>query len=156
MADDFELACGNGRWAVKTGTDADAARVARAPVDTTISDLLSMSPRQAPRLDVRELPVEFATWRVRNVLLVHFDFAWDKDAVLMLSDGSSSLTAALPSPACVKAGSPFQSSIATARAALPGEGQVVTVDGVGFIDEAGRVGLHPVLAVCVGRDCQPR
>ena len=110
----------------------------------------------APRLDIRQAPVEFTTWRVRNVLLSQVDFAWDKDAVLVLSDGASSLTAALPSPVCVRAASPFQSSIASARAALRGAGEVVTVDGVGFIDPGGRVGLHPVLAVCAGRDCQLR
>src|SRR5438093_8403559 len=147
MADDFESACGNGRWAVKTGTDADASRVTREPVQTTISDLLRMS-GEAPRLDIRQPPVEFTTWRVRNVLLSQFDFTWDKDAMLVLSDGASSLTAALPAPACVRAASPFRSSIAVARAALPGAGEVVTVDGVGFIDPRGRVGLHPIPAIC--------
>ena len=90
-----------------------------------------------------------------GVLLSQLAFTWEKDAVLLVSDGASSLTAALPAPACVRAASPFRSSIAVARAALPGAGEVVTVDGVGFIDPGGRVGLHPILAICAGRDCQP-
>src|SRR5207249_3427110 len=96
----------------------------------------------------------------------------DGDYHVALSDGSQTIRVELPFPACVDAASAFGCFIAHARAAIdgrlaPGSGTLlpnvtVTVAGVGYWDvNAGESGaapngieLHPVLAICFGRDCR--
>src|SRR5204862_7270178 len=86
------------------------------------------------------------------------------------SDGSHTMLAEIPDPACVSGG-PLQTPITAARAQFdakhPGAGPVtvvnetITVAGVGFFDflhsqtgvAPNAIELHPVLSICFGLHC---
>ena len=158
--------CGVERWAVKTGTDVDAAAVdlsATTPTDVgMLRRLQPPSPLPATR---RIAPTELTVWVV-DATLTAFKLETDQDYHLVLTDVSGrTMIVEIPDPACVGPGSPFASAIAQARAkfdveltATPQFQKVsipVRVTGVGFFDHLhGQRGvapngieLHPVLDI---------
>lgn len=163
--------CGVERWAVKTGTDRGAAGVDTAPIDTTLSDLVALAAPSKLPSSSRVAPTENQAFRLTNVTLAKFKLESDSDIHLVLTDGTNTMDAEIPSPACVGASSPFADAIAGARATFTAvhkpsksfkyAGETVTVVGVGFFDmlhgqEGGApngIELHPVLSLCFGQDC---
>jgi hypothetical protein len=162
------LACGEERWAVKTLSDADAARVNLAPAVTTISEITSRPTHCGVGPDRRVYAEEFQAYevvgRVSRVSLEE-----DRDYHLVLADPadpSRTMIAEVADPACAGAiSSPFVSMLRFARTAflnlLSGRtpsslvGETLRVRGVGFYDvNHGQIGrarncieLHPVLNV---------
>jgi len=154
--------CGHERAAVKLGTDPDAARVALAPVDVTIADLVALPrPRTVPG-DRRAGAVELTTYRV-HATIVAVRAEDDGDLHIVISDGTRTMIVEVPSVDCA-ARSAWRDQIAAARAAAqrlrPGRRTrqlaiPVVVTGVAFFDFVhGQLGvapsgveLHPVLAI---------
>jgi|GEM_PF-589473 len=164
--------CGVERWSVKTGTDADVAKVDLAHVqDTTVSKLTALTAPVSPPSNNRVAPTETTLFRLRNVTLQGFKLETDSDVHLILSDGTSSMNGEIAAPSCVGTGSPFEAHITSARAAFVARhtpttsfttvSETVTVVGVGFFDFLhGQTGgapngaeLHPILDMCFGADC---
>jgi hypothetical protein len=167
--------CGQERWAVKTGTDQDAASVDMSEHPTTIQHLISISAPPAASLpSTKRVPdVETTVWVVtatlRNYKIEDNPQTGDSDYHLVLADDAGrTMIAEIPSPACVGSGSPFAGAIAHARSQfdarfapvsgsfLPQDIAVkVQVTGVGFFDfKHGQRGLapngielHPVLDI---------
>ncbi len=158
--------CGVERWAVKTGTDADARRVhPDAPVVQTIAYLASLAPPAHPPAHARVQPAETTTY-VLDATLVEYKLDADSDYQLIIRDAhGNTMIAEIPDPACVKASSPFASRIDNARAGFNARFTATTgfktanipvrLTGVGFFDyRRGQPGvapnaieLHPVLDV---------
>lgn len=171
---DVPGACGKERWAVKTGTDDDATRVASTPAGTTIAALRAVPAPGQGELDAhptqRIAPVETTVYRL-SATLVEYKRETDSDYHLVIADAAGlTMIAEIPSPSCVFGG-PFRPAIGQARQAFdarfPGAerqpsfraaGVPVTITGVGFFDfPHGQTGvapnaieLHPVLAIAFG------
>ena len=161
--------CGTERWAIKTGTDANAFNVVQKPIAGTIAGLVAL-PMQTGNDTDRIVPTEYIAYQLTDVNLLEFRRESDGDYHLVLSDGSHTMLAEIPDPACV-AGGPLQTPIAAARAQFearyPGAGaatvvnETVTVAGVGFFDflhsqtgvAPNAIELHPVLSICFGAKC---
>ena len=165
--------CGVERWAVKTGTDANAGSINLTPVPGSIA-LLSSYPAQNGGDFDRIQPTELITYQLKDVDLVQYRLESDGDYHLVLSDGTQTMIAEIPDPACVGAGSPLASRIQAARAQFDARhapvqgtpataGETVTVSGVAFFDvfhsqtgvAANAIELHPVLSICFGAGCAP-
>jgi hypothetical protein len=158
--------CGVERWAVKTGTDVDAAAVdLSSTTPTDVGTLRSLQPPSPLPANSRIAPTELTVWVVTATLTV-FKLETDQDYHLVLTDASgSTMIVEIPDPACVGPGSPFASAIAQARAkfdaqltATPQFQEVsipVRVTGVGFFDflhgqrgvAPNGIELHPVLDI---------
>jgi len=162
--------CGHERWAVKTGTDAGARNVnVTAPKQTTIGDLIVLTPPSPLPTDTRFSPVETTVFVV-NATLTDYKMeggpTGDSDYHLVLRDDAGhTMIVEIPSPACVGTGSPFAAQIAAARAAFDSRFTVsgsfqtanvpVQVTGVGFFDffhhqhgvAPNVIELHPVLDI---------
>ena len=159
--------CGIERWAVKTLTDPDAARVDLNPKPTTIADLVRL-PIPANIGSSRAAPVELSTFRVR-ARLVAMKLEDDQDIHLVIADPATGATMVteFPAAACIVGATPsFQEKMNAARGALVSRcglpsGRLFTalrgtasLTGVGFFDRIhGQNGqapngieLHPVLA----------
>lgn len=167
MAHAVTASCGLERWAVKTGTDPQAAQVDLTQVtDTTVAALGAIAaPPVLP--GTRIAPVELTVYRVRATL-TGFKMEADSDYHLILTDGTATMIAEIPDPACVGQSSPFLPGIAAARAAFDAQyaptatfqnvSVPVTVTGVGFFDRPhGQSGMapnaieiHPVLDIQFG------
>lgn len=167
--------CGVERWAVKTGTDSAASLVNLTPKSTTISSLRAIAAPStlsstSPRFTSTGSP-EIQVFRLTNVTLVEYKIETDSDYHLVLSDGTSTMIAEIPDPACVTTG-PWASSVKSARAAFDAKfpsvtstfktaNVVATVTGTGFFDLLhGQTGvapngieLHAVLGICFGTNC---
>lgn len=161
--------CGIERWAVKTGTDADAHKVnLRHIVTTNILSLRRLNPPASLPSASRVAPVEDTVYMVPAILL-RFKEENDSDYHLVLADtGGRTMIAEIPYPSCVGATSPFRASISNARRAFDAHYTVNTewhrvhvpakVTGVAFFDfKHGQSGvapnaieLHPVLAIAFG------
>lgn len=157
--------CGVERWAVKTGTDADARLVhLDAPVAQTIAGLAALAPPARPPAHARAADRDDGL--VLDATLVAYKLDADSDDQLILRDAhGNTMIAEIPDPACVKASSPFSSRIHNARAGFDARFTATTsfktanipvrLTGVGFFDyRRGQVGvapnaieLHPVLDV---------
>lgn len=166
--------CGIERWAVKTGIDADAAKVNQAPQDTTIAALSALVAPQILPTANRVAPVELQAFRLQNVTLTQYKQETDSDYHLVVSDGQSTMIVEIPMPGCVGAASPFTAAIKTARQAFAAQltptasfqtaNLPVTITGVGFFDVPhGQTGLaknaielHPALSICFGLDCDSK
>jgi hypothetical protein len=171
--------CGLERWSVKTGTDADAAKVDLHTVQpTTIAHLAGLpAPAVLPQAS-RVAPVEMTVYQV-TATLREYKIEADSDVhmVLVNPDGQTMITE-IPLPACVGASSPFLPQITAARNAFDARfhpsgawqqaGVPVTVTGAGFYDpEHGQTGglvlaggqvtieLHPVLDITFGTVASP-
>ena len=162
--------CGQERWSVKTGTDADSGRVdLSSPQNTTIAQLIALSPPRPIPANTRFSPTETTVFVV-NATLADYKLEGgahgDSDYHLVLQDEQgNTMVAEIPSPGCVGNGSPFASSIASARAKFDSQFTAtssfqsanvpVQVTGVGFFDFAhGQHGaapnvieLHPILDI---------
>ena len=159
-------ACGHERWAVKTGTDRDAAKIHLQPViRTRIAklDALRAPAHLSARRRIR--PVETHVYRVRATL-IEYKRERDDDYHLVLRGRSGqTMIAEIPAPHCVGSTSPLAAGIAKARHEFNAQYHVtdsfhhvhrrVEVTGVGFFDfHHGQTGvapnaieLHPVLDV---------
>ena len=159
--------CGTERWAIKTLTDADAAKVsAVTPIATSISDLtLKAAPKQLPQ-NSRIAPVENEQVTVKALLIAWKEEAGakgDHDFHLVLADPqdhSRTIIAEIPSPDCASACSstsaknfkaardvltvelgPAPQSIKVTSIVPP---RTVEVTGVSFFDfDHGQDGLAP-------------
>ena len=158
--------CGVERWAVKTGTDADANLVnLNSTTSSTISSLRALTQPSTLPANNRLQPTETTVF-VLNATLTQYKLESDSDYHLVLSDASgNTMIAEIPSPGCVGAGSPFASQISTSRSTFNGSFTATTsfqtanipvrVTGVGFFDFLhGQTGvapngieLHPVLNI---------
>jgi hypothetical protein len=163
--------CGEERWSVKTGTDADAARVDLSAGDTTVGELVSLRKPLELLSGHRINPYELLSFRLRDVILVEYKLETDRDYHLVISDGERTMIAEIPDPECVGASSPFLSSISAARATFDANlgatpsfrraNVVVTLTGIGFFDyyhyqtgvAPNAFELHPVTAICFGAGC---
>jgi hypothetical protein len=174
--------CGTFRWAVKTGTDSDEAKVNLVPQVTTVPNLIGL-PTNAGSTCSRVGP-ELQLYELRDVSLYFEALESDSDYHIIATDPGTGKTmiTEIPFPGCVghdscQGNGPFLCAITHARAALdaksPGAGGHTelgtgTVIGVGFFDteelanhpgpngEAPNgIELHPVLAICFGQGCNP-
>ena len=167
-------ACGVERWAVKTGTDSQAASVSLVPHRTTITALRALAASGGGWS--RESPTETTLWELKDVVLTELRLEADSDEHLVLADPSSStdtMIVEVPYPSCAT-GSAWLCFITRVRGELDAKypsistspqfpAQVVTVRGVGFFDKLhGQTGvapngieLHAVLQICFGQGCTP-
>jgi hypothetical protein len=156
--------CGIERWAVKTGTDADAGQVSLSPVSTTVAQMVAFqAPTNAPNAN-RVAPAELTDFTIQATL-TGFKLEADNDYHLVISDAKRTMIVEIPNPGCVGSGSPFRPSISLARANFDSHYVVsssfqsvnvrVIVTGIGFFDRLhGQTGvapngveLHPVLSI---------
>ena len=169
--------CGTARWAVKTLSDVDRARVNLTPVDATVEELGRLPrPARVPA-ERRVGPVELTTYRVTGCLGI-LDREPENDGDIHVIIGGLenprlSMVTEIPNPSC---GGVCQSGLgpyyARARATLDSiiaagvvspacnnDVPLVTIIGVGFFDRNhGQRGaapnfieLHPVLALTLSR-----
>lgn len=158
--------CGVERWSVKTGTDADAAKVdATTSTTTTIASLVALATPPVLPPNNRLQPAETTVF-VLSATLIEFKLETDSDYHIVIQDTAGrTMITEIPSPACVGAGSPFASAIATARSKFDAQLKAtsfaqttsipVQIKGVGFFDSLhGQTGvapngieLHPVLDI---------
>ena len=156
--------CGIERWAVKTGTDADAGQVSLAPVQTTIAQMDSLQAPASPPNANRVAPTELTDFTI-HATLTGFKLEADHDYHLVISDGLKTMIVEIPDPGCVGSGSPFRPQISQSRAKFDSHyaptanfqsvSVLVTVTGIGFFDRIhGQTGvapngieLHPVLNI---------
>ena len=162
--------CGSERWAVKTLSDRDRAKVSPRPVNTTIGELGSLAmPRHRPD-DARLGPTELTTFRIRAVV-VGWKGESDQDFHLVVADRDDPLETMIvevPSPGCAGVCTSGKvrdmarvrqtvldhlGPVPNGRLACLAPEPMVTVTGVGFFDrphrQTGRapnaIELHPVL-----------
>jgi hypothetical protein len=152
------IPCGVYRWRIKTLSDPEASGIRWKPIDTTIKDLVTMTP--PAWFDRRKRNSnEFYVYRVRAILAkVRRNI--DQDFHLLLRDPDDPryrLVAEIPSPSCARATARYSEVRAnrlTARALKARrEEALVEVVGVGFFDNFHRAKgsarngfeLHPVL-----------
>jgi hypothetical protein len=147
--------CGVERWSVKTGTDADAARInLQSTTQTTIASLDALpAPANLPANN-RVQPTETTVYQI-HATLTEFKLEADSDYHLVMSDGAGhTMITEIPDPSCVGAGSPLLSSIQKARGEFDAKYTAttsfkvvnvpVTVTGVGFFDFLhGQTGVAP-------------
>jgi len=171
--------CGTERWAVKTLSDGDAARVNFSPVAATVTDLRALpAPGSLPQAS-RIAPTELTTFSV-TANVVEFKIESDLDIHLVIADPNDSgatMIAEFPNAAdCSGAvSSTHRANMETARQALvtllgqPSSSHfnfingTITLTGVGFFDfKHGQTGvapnaieLHPVLSVASGTSAVP-
>jgi hypothetical protein len=162
--------CGQERWSVKTGTDADSGSVdLTSPQKTTIAQLIALTPPRPIPASTRFSPTEKTVFVVNATLTDYkLEGGWhgDSDYHLVLQDEQgNTMVAEIPSPGCVGSGSPFAGPIASARTKFDSQFTAtssfqnanvpVQVTGVGFFDFAhGQHGaapnvieLHPILDI---------
>lgn len=158
--------CGVERWSVKTGTDPDAGLVnVSATVPQTISYLRGLTAPPTPPANSRVQPTEITVFVV-NATLLEYKLENDSDYHLVIQDAQgNTMIAEIPDPACVGSGSPFASSIQSARQTFDSAYTATTsfqtanipvqLSGVGFFDfQHGQTGvapnaieLHPLLGI---------
>lgn len=156
--------CGIERWAVKTGTDADASQVSLSPVPTTVAQMASLQAPTSPPNANRVSPTELTDFTI-HATLTGFKLETDNDYHLVVSDGRRTMIVEIPNPGCVGSSSPFRPQISQARASFDSHYVAsstfqavrvsVIVTGIGFFDRIhGQTGvapngieLHPVLGI---------
>ncbi|WIV59256.1 putative Ig domain-containing protein [Amycolatopsis nalaikhensis] len=147
--------CGVERWSVKTGTDADAAKITlQSTTPTTIAALTGLAKPSTLPANNRIQPTETTVYRLQATL-TKYKLESDSDYHLVLADGSGhTMIVEVPDPACVGSSSALLTSIQKARAEVnakytpTGSFQTanvpVTVTGVGFFDFLhGQTGVAP-------------
>jgi hypothetical protein len=162
--------CGSERWDIKTGIDSHAATVSLVPQPNTIAALIALPAAGAGTN--REVPTESTVWELKNVTLTELKLETDNDYHMVLSDGSKTLIAEIPSVKCATT-SVWKCFMSRARSEVDARYTVstsptypattITVRGVGFFDlihgqngvAANGIELHPVLELCFGKDCVP-
>jgi hypothetical protein len=162
-------ACGVELWDVKTATDPLARHIDPTPRPTTIADLVSL-PRPRREGGARINGAETTTWVLTNVSLLMTKRESDQDYHLVVGDGRHTMIVEIADPACVDPHSMVADGIASARRAFEthlgdgwaGNAEIISVAGVGFFDRPhnqtgaafNQIELHPVTAICFGRDCK--
>lgn len=166
--------CGVERWAVKTGTDADAGLINQSAVtQTSIATLAALPAPSTLPSNNRVQPTETTVFQL-HVTLTEFKLESDSDYHLVLSDGAgNTMIGEIPDPACVGSSSPLLSAIQTTRSTFDASftpttsfqtaNVPITVTGVGFFDFLhGQTGvapngieLHSILAVQFGNSTTP-
>ena len=154
---------------MKTATDSAASSISLTPVDTTVAQLVSMSPTGSGG---RHPGAETTLYRLTNVTMNFSKMETDSDYHLVVSDGSQTMIVEVPFPGCAS-GSPLLCNMTKSRAAVDSQLRLtssanhssftVSVVGVGFFDALhGQTGvapngieLHPVLGICFGQNCDP-
>jgi hypothetical protein len=147
--------CGVERWSVKTGTDADAAKITlQSTTATTIASLDALSKPATLPANNRVLPTEATVFKL-PATLTQYKLEADSDYHLVLTDGSGHpMIAEIPDPACVGSGSALLTSIQKARSEFDAKyiatgsfktaNVPITVTGVGFFDFLhGQTGVAP-------------
>jgi hypothetical protein len=147
--------CGVERWAVKTGTDADAGLInLNATTATTISYLRGLPQPSTLPANNRIKPTETTVFQLQTTL-VEYKLETDSDYHLVVKDSSgNTMIVEIPDPACVGASSPLLPGIRNARAEFDAKYNAttsfqtanvpVTVTGVGFFDFLhGQTGVAP-------------
>jgi MYXO-CTERM domain-containing protein len=165
------LACGEERWAVKVGTDEDAALVDPTVLDATVAQLVSFPAPPVLPSTRRVVPYERRVYRLAGVVLDRYKLETDSDYHMVISEGAQTMIVEIPAPGCVDAASSFASGIRRARASFDARltatdffqtaNTTVSLVGVGFFDLIhGQSGvapngfeLHPVTAICFGAGC---
>jgi hypothetical protein len=166
--------CGVERWSIKTGTDSAESQVNMTPQNTTIGTLDAIPAptslgSSSPRYTYAGSP-EIQVYRLTNVTLTQYKLESDSDYHLIVTDGSNTMIAEIPDPACVTSGA-WASAVSSSRAAFDARYAVttsfqtanvpVTITGAGFFDILhGQTGvapngieLHSVLSICFGTNC---
>jgi len=161
--------CGVERWAVKTGTDANAGAVdLNHPVRTTVSALRSIvapTLNPNPPYDPRFAPTENTVFVV-NGYITQYKLETDVDYHIVLTDPAGhTMVTEIPSPACDGSSGPFDALVAAVRARFDNRFTAtdffqtvnvpVQMTGVGFFDFLhGQTGvapngieLHPILNI---------
>ena len=166
--------CGTERWAVKTFTDADTARVDLTPRAGTVLELRALA-RPDLVSELRRSPLELRTYRIRALLLGWKHERDDDDFHLVVADSAhpeATMIVEIPSAACARVcSSRLVNEMRAARdSAVSGLGRpsdryrrlrpprMVTVTGILFFDFLhGQTGvapngveLHPVLGLTFG------
>ena len=162
--------CGTERWNIKVGTDAQAPSVSLVPKPNTIAALDALP--AAGGGTQRESPTETTLWELKNVTLTELKLESDSDYHLVISDGSHTMIAEIPSPKCAT-NSPWACFVSRARSEVDAMYTVstspqypaatITLRGVGFFDylhsqtgvAPNAIELHPVLQICFGMNCTP-
>ncbi len=147
--------CGGERFSVKTGSDADVARVnLNSSVATTLAELNSLATPATLPDNNRIQPTETTVW-VINATLRAYQKQFDLDYHLQLIDGAGhQMIAEIVYPGCVNPSSPFAAGVARARAQFDAKFKAgtpvktanipVQITGVGFFDHfAGQEGIAP-------------
>jgi len=166
--------CGVERWAVKTGTDANANLInLQSMTQTTIAALSSLTAPATLPASSRIQPTETTIFQLHDTL-TEYKLENDSDYHLILADTSGkTMIVEIPDPACVGSSSPLLADIQKARAifdarytptsSFQAANVPVTVTGVGFFDflhgQAGvapnGIELHAVLDVQFGTGGTP-
>jgi hypothetical protein len=161
------LTCGVERLPVKTLSDADFARITLAPSRTTIR-ALNQHPAHCnggPNSS-RPYPEELQAFAVTGrILLARLEDDHDYHVALADPDSGDTIVAEVPHPDCASPFSPGTLALQEARLQFEAfragralaslQGQIVSVNGVGFYDsdhrQKGRarncLELHPVLSI---------
>lgn len=147
--------CGVERWAVKTGTDADASTInLQSTTATTIAALGAIPAPSSLPSDNRVQPTETTVYQI-HATLTEYKLEDDSDYHLVMSDGNGhTMITEIPDPNCVGSGSPLASRIQGARDAFDAKYTATgsfktanvpaTVTGVGFFDfKHGQTGVAP-------------
>jgi uncharacterized protein DUF3761 len=158
--------CGTERWAVKTLSDSDRARVEMQPVPTTIETLVALARPLAHPAFRRVAPVEITVYQVQ-ARITWLTTEADSDYHVVLAspeDTTITMIAEVPDPQCAGAcASGLASTYAELRQTLVDHlnsphsvaRPLVRVTGVGFFDFYHRqrgaarnaIELHPVLKI---------
>ncbi len=158
--------CGVERWSVKTGTDADRAKVnVNAPQPSAIATMAAWPAQANPPANSRVAPYETIAWTL-TATLVEYKAESDEDTHLVLSDGAGhTMIAEIPAPSCVGSSSPFLAGVTNAynqfRAHYAPSGSfqsanvLVRITGVGMFDfphgqtgaAPNQIELHPVIDI---------
>ena len=167
---DNGMGCGNERWDIKTGTDAEASGISLIPQGSSVHVLIGLPPPDS--VVARVEPTETTVWQLTNVTLTELKEEADSDYHLVLSDGIKTMIAEIPFPSCAPA-SAWSCFISRARSQIDAAYTVtptpvypaatMTVRGVGFFDflhdqngvAPNAIELHPLLELCFGQDCEP-
>jgi hypothetical protein len=158
--------CGFEDWDIKTAADPDAQLIDPVPRKTTISALTSVvRPRRHGGARIRG--VETTTWKLTNVHLLEVRTEIDHDYHLVVGEGMLTMIVEIPLPECLPATSLVRDAVTRARhiaeknLSRGGGFSNITVAGVGYFDHEhkqlgeawNQIELHPVTAICFGRDC---
>src|SRR5438094_7650835 len=161
--------CSGERWAVKIGTDGDAALVnLNATTPTTLANLIAI-PKPGSLPDASRIqPTETTTW-VISATLIKYARSFDSDYHMVFKDSAGrTMIGEIPDPGCVSGSSPFRPAIVHARAQFDAMFSAtsnfqttdppVQITGVGFFDYfEGQEGyapngieLHPIINIDFG------
>ncbi len=169
------------RWEVKVGLDAGASAIDVAAARlTSIHDFASCHSPLRGSSSTRIAPIETRAYVIRDVEVTAYKLEGnDEDFHLAIDDGAGeTMIAEIPRTGCVDPRSPWTQRMTTVRAAFvghfrrtpcdrfvePAQEEIVSIMGVGFFDRChgqrgvapNAVEIHPVLAICFGRECWRR